>query len=38
MEKIPQWILDYDKMNYQSSAGKAIKILIQIIIELQKEK
>lgn len=26
---IPQWVIDYDKENHQSSAGKAIRILIE---------
>ena len=35
MENIPQWIVDYDKKNYQSSAGKAIRILLERNKELE---
>lgn len=37
MEQIPKWIIDYDKYNYQSSAGKAIRILLQEIEILERE-
>lgn len=32
-QEIPEWIIEYDKKNYQSSAGKAIRILLDIIIK-----
>ena len=30
-ELIPEWILKYDQAGHQSSAGKAIRILLNII-------
>lgn len=29
--EIPDWIIEYDKNNYQSSAGKAIRYLLGIV-------
>lgn len=29
--EIPEWIIKYDKQDYQSSAGKAVRELIEII-------
>lgn len=26
---IPDWIIEYDKKNYQSSAGRAIRVLLE---------
>lgn len=39
--KIPQWVIDYDKANYQSSAGKAVRLLLATVNALSgqlKEK
>lgn len=35
-DDIPQWILDYDKAEHQSSAGKAIRILLQQLVEAKE--
>lgn len=32
---IPQWVIDYDKANYNSSAGKAVRILMNKVKELE---
>ena len=31
IRSVPRWILEYNRKNYQSSAGKAIRELLQII-------
>lgn len=31
MDKIPEWILEYDKKGYRSSAGRAINFLLEVI-------
>jgi hypothetical protein len=33
---IPDWIIKYDQANHQSSAGKAIRFLMQRIKELEQ--
>jgi len=33
MKNIPDWIIKYDECNYRSSAGKAVRELINIIKE-----
>lgn len=33
--EIPEWILKYDRANYQSGAGKAVRELLNIIKKLQ---
>lgn len=35
--EIPEWVVKYDQAGHQSGAGKAIRILINIIKELQEE-
>jgi len=35
---IPDWIIKYDKANYQSSAGRAIRELIKIITPSEGKK
>jgi hypothetical protein len=37
LSTIPDWIVEYDKKNFQSSAGKAIRILINQTESLQAE-
>jgi hypothetical protein len=34
---IPDWIIQYDKANYQSSAGKAVRELITLLHASQEE-
>lgn len=33
---IPDWIIKYDQANHQSSAGKAIRFLMERIRELER--
>lgn len=35
--EIPKWVIDYDKANHQSSAGKAIRILFTNLQSKDKE-
>ena len=35
--EIPQWVVDYNNANHQSSAGKAIKILMDKIKSLEDD-
>lgn len=37
MSTIPEWVVKYDKANHQSSAGKAIRILIQRFQEMESK-
>lgn len=36
MTQIPEWIVKYDQANYQSSAGKAVRFLLQELEEAQR--
>lgn len=38
MEPIPQWVVDYNSHNYSSSAGKAIKLLMDRVKELEADR
>lgn len=34
--EVPQWVIEYNNNNYQSSAGKAVKILMERNAKLEK--
>lgn len=34
---IPDWIIKYDKANYQSGAGKAVRELISLLTEKESQ-
>ena len=36
-EEIPEWIIKYDKSNYQSSAGRAVKELLSLVSSANSE-
>lgn len=35
--KIPDWVIEYNNANYQSSAGKAVKLPLAKVSEQEKE-
>jgi TolA-binding protein len=37
VEPIPEWIINYDKAGHQSSAGKAIRFLMEQLSQAQEE-
>ena len=38
LTEIPSWVIEYNNAGHQSSAGKAIKILMQRVKELEEPK
>jgi len=37
INEIPQWVRDYNANNYQSSAGKAVKISLESVDQLKAQ-